>query len=368
MAEEIFCYARIPMAPTAPDTAALSFSGHETFVLRSNWLKKAYDLLHLYPDLFFRDDAFVLLGVGKNMAQSIRHWGRVCGVFVKDEHSSTHRATALGQALFDDTQGWDPFLVTPAARWLLHWQIVSRPDAAFSWFYTFNLLRRGEFSAASLAQQIIQHVAQIGGKTPSAATIGRDIDCMLRCYVRLDAAKLGAAVEDALHCPLHELDLIQPLPGQHEYRLVVGARPDLPDALVAYAAFQQSRWLGRATVAFNELAYGERSPGRIFRLSEDALLTRLLRFEELTGGRATYSDSGGIRQVGWRVEDSRVRSQESEVPGALEKSEVRSQESEVPGSLEKSEVRSQKLEDRGAFSSLEQQLLAAAFAEEQRYV
>jgi hypothetical protein len=183
----------------------------------------------------------------------------------------------------------------------LHWQITSRPDAAFSWYYTFNLLRRGEFSAQSLAQQIVQIVAQHEGKVPSAATLSRDIDCLLRCYLRPNTSQLGANIEDALHCPLHELDLIQALPGQSSYRLVSGTRSDLSDHLVAYAALQQARALGRATVAFNELAYGERSPGRLFRLDEDALLTRLLHFETITGGNAIYSETGGIRQVAWRT-------------------------------------------------------------------
>jgi hypothetical protein len=52
------------------------------------------------------------------------------------------------------------------------------------------------------------------------------------------------------------------------------------------------------------LAYGERSPGRIFRLDEDALLSRLLCFETITNGRAVYSESGGIRQIAWhQLED-----------------------------------------------------------------
>ncbi|NTW00531.1 MAG: DUF4007 family protein [Oscillochloris sp.] len=288
------------MATTPLNAATITFSGHETFVLRSNWLKKAYDLLQEYPHLFFQEDAFVRLGVGKNMAQSIRFWGRACNVFERLEGGTGHRATDLGKALLDDA-GWDPFLVTPTSRWLLHWQIAARPEAAFSWYYSFNLLRRGEFSAAQLAQQIVQLVAQIGGKVPSAATISRDIDCMLRCYLRPDAAQRGLTAEDALQCPLHELDLIQALPGQPAYRLVGGTHPDLPDQLVAFAALQQARILGRTTVAFNELAYGERSPGRLFRLDEDALLSRLLHFEELTSGRATYSESGGIRQVAWHA-------------------------------------------------------------------
>jgi hypothetical protein len=289
------------MAPITLNAASLTFSGHETFVLRSNWLKKAYDLLQERPELFFLQDAFVRLGVGKNMAQSIRFWGRACNIFERLEGGAGHRATWFGTALFDDAQGWDPFLVTPTSRWLLHWQIAARPEAAFTWYYTFNLLRRGEYTAPQLAQQIVQTVAQLGGKPPSPVTIGRDIDCMLRCYLRPDAAQLGPAAEDALHCPLHELDLLQQLPGQPTYRLVSGARPDLPDQLVVFAALQQARALGRATVAFNELAYGERSPGRLFRLDEDALLSRLLRFETASRGRAAYSETGGIRQVAWRA-------------------------------------------------------------------
>ena len=288
------------MASSALNAASFTFSGHETFVLRSNWLKKAYDLLQEHPDLFFLEDAFVRLGVGKNMAQSIRYWGRVCNVFERLENGTGHQATTLGRALFDDTHGWDPFLVTPTSRWLLHWQIASRRGAAFTWYYTFNLLRRGEFTADQLAHQLIQFVAQYGCKPPSPATIGRDIDCMLRCYLRPDTIHLGAAAEDALHCPLHELGLIQPLPGQPAYHLLSGARPDLPDQLVAFSALHQARALRRATVAFNELAYGEGSPGRLFRLDEDALLSRLLHIEAVTRGHAAYSETGGIRQVAWR--------------------------------------------------------------------
>jgi hypothetical protein len=293
------------MALITLNTAALTFSGHETFILRSNWLKKAYDLLQEFPALFFLEDAFVRLGVGKNMAQSIRFWGRACNIFERMEHGAGHQATELGRALFDDEHGWDPFLVTPTSRWLLHWQIAARPEV-FTWHYTFNMLRRGEFTALQLAQQIVQTIAQFGGKPPSPATIGRDIDCMLRCYVRPDVVQLGLAAEDALHCPLHELDLVQLLPGQAAYRLVSGAQSGLPDQLVAFAALQQARALGRTTVAFNELAYGERSPGRLLRLDEDALLSRLLRFEATTHGQAVYSETGGIRQIAWHAPDDQA--------------------------------------------------------------
>ncbi|GAB4154624.1 MAG: DUF4007 family protein [Roseiflexaceae bacterium] len=282
------------------DIRAFSFSGHETFVLRSNWLKKAYDLLHGTPDLFSLEDAFVRLGVGKNMAASIRYWGRVCHIFERSPDGDGHTATWLGHALLNDHDGWDPFLVTPSSRWLLHWQISSRPEAAYTWFYTFNQLRRGDFGVAQLIHQIQQRVIATGSKPPSEATLKRDIDCMLRCYIRPDIAQLGATAEDALHCPLYELNLLQRLPGQDSYRLVHGPQADLVDPLVAYAALQQARQLGRTSITLNELAYGERSPGRIFRLDEESLLMRLYHMEAATHGHAAFSDAGGIRQLIWR--------------------------------------------------------------------
>ncbi len=288
------------MALSNPSTPPFTFSGHETFVLRSNWLKKAYDLLQEQPDLFTREDSFVRLGVGKNMAQSIRFWGRVCGVFDRTEDGKGHRATWLGDALLNDDHGWDPFLVTPTSHWLLHWQITQRPDIAFTWYFTFNVLRRGEFTISQLTQQILTFVARHERKPPSEATLSRDIDCMLRCYVRPDATRLETAVEDRLHCPLHTLGLIQALPGQQAYHLTSNAHASLSDHLVAFAALHQARILKRATVSFSELAYAERSPGRVFRLDEEALLTRLLRLENVTAGRAAYSEHAGIRQLAWR--------------------------------------------------------------------
>ncbi|MBA3471422.1 MAG: DUF4007 family protein [Herpetosiphonaceae bacterium] len=279
-------------------SVAPTFSGHETFALRGNWLKKAYDSLDQYPNLFARPDAFILLGVGKNMAQSIRYWGRVCGVFDKKPSSHAYISTELGHRLLAD-DGWDPFLITPAGRWLLHWQITSRLEGAYTWFYTFNLLRRGEFTVANLGKSIQEHAQAHSWGVPSDTTISRDIECMINCYIRPSRQQIDRAVEDALSCPLAELGLMQQLPGQNTFHLIVGSKPDLPDALLAYAIRDLMISAGRETLALSDLAYGERSPGKVFRLDEDSLLDRLQRLEEITEGRAVYADQAGIRQVQW---------------------------------------------------------------------
>jgi hypothetical protein len=276
-----------------------TFSGHETFVLRSTWLKKGYDVIMQHPDLFAQPDAYVKLGVGKNMAQSIRYWGRVCGVFDKKPDGTGYEPTPLGTWLLDD-DGVDPFLVSPASWWLLHWQLAARTESALTWFYTFNMLRGGEFTIAQVGTQIQSLAAEHTWRMPSTATIERDIDCMVRCYTRPSQKQLATAVEDALLCPLMELGLLQVIPGQRIYRLVSGPQPSLPDALVAYAIHAIIDGSDSKTISFRQLSYNPRSPGRVFRLGEDALLHRLYDIEEITEGAAFYTDQAGIRQVSWR--------------------------------------------------------------------
>ena len=64
-----------------------SFSGHETFVFRYTWLKKAVDAVLADSRVFAQEDAIVTLGVGKNMVRSIRHWGLATGVLEEEPKS-----------------------------------------------------------------------------------------------------------------------------------------------------------------------------------------------------------------------------------------------------------------------------------------
>ena len=65
--------------PNILDAQKLSFSGHETFPFRYGWLPKGVQQVCRYNDLFAVKDAVVILGVGKNMVQSILYWSKVLG-------------------------------------------------------------------------------------------------------------------------------------------------------------------------------------------------------------------------------------------------------------------------------------------------
>ena len=120
----------------------VSFSGHETFPFRYTWLKKAVDAVEGDEYAFHAPDAMVKLGVGKNMVSSMRHWGIVTGMLEEMRARRGVRIrplvpTELGGQLFRD-EGWDPFLEDPGTLWLLHWQLVNRPERATTWWWVFN--------------------------------------------------------------------------------------------------------------------------------------------------------------------------------------------------------------------------------------
>ena len=76
---------------TVGSTAA--FGRHESFPLRFGWITKGLDALADDPKIFTREDATVVLGVGKNMVNSIRYWLQATRVATRDpktNHPGTH--------------------------------------------------------------------------------------------------------------------------------------------------------------------------------------------------------------------------------------------------------------------------------------
>ena len=55
-----------------------TFSGHDSFQCRHLWLKKGFDFVKSGKS-FSDEDAVVILGVGKNMVNSIRFWMKAFG-------------------------------------------------------------------------------------------------------------------------------------------------------------------------------------------------------------------------------------------------------------------------------------------------
>lgn len=278
---------------------SVSFSGHETFVFRYAWMKKAVDAVLEDPTVFTSDAAMVRLGVGKNMVRSIRNWGLATRVLeeVPRTRGTQIGVSPFGQFLFGSC-GKDPYLEDTNSLWLLHWNLATNEAKCTTWCWTFNLLPANEFTRDSLTVlvQLEAHKRQV--KIASENSLRRDVDCFLRTYTASRSLK-GAVAEDSLDCPLVELGLIADDRASGVFRFRRGPQPSLSDEI--FVACLLEFWgrvaPDRDSLAFSEIAYGFGSPGLAFKLDEDSLVDHLERVETVSQGLLSYTETAGLKQL-----------------------------------------------------------------------
>ena len=257
------------------------FAGHQTFHPRFGWLKKGLDAAAEDPDVFNADDAPLRLGVGKNMVEAIRFWCLATRVTARVRNPARKRTylsvpTRLGQALLGK-DGLDPYFEHPGTLWVLHWQAVSAPTMLPVWWSTFNDLQALEFDDAQLLQLCTEEVEATTWDPPLSTSVKKDVDCLLRMYSR--RAQSGRqTVDDLLDSPFRELGLIVPSAGDPKaHRFARGSKGSLPSSVIVYAAldFMARTGTGAGTLSIARLTNDPGSPGRIFKLSEENLLSSL---------------------------------------------------------------------------------------------
>jgi hypothetical protein len=208
-----------------------------------------------------------------------------------------YQVTLLGRKLFADN-GWDPYLEDAATLWLLHWFLASERARASTWFYAFNKLTSVEFTKEQLSAELLDFARQNNTKlTPN--TLARDIDCFVRSYVPSKNGSSVALLEDTLDCPLVELELVFEAGQKGLYVFSRGDKKELPDEFLVFSVLDYwDKVKGQGDVlSLEELAYGEASPGLVFKIDEDSLIRRFEKLERVTNGQLTFDDTSGLRQV-----------------------------------------------------------------------
>lgn len=279
----------------AAGTMQHCFSGHETFPFRYPWLKKGYDAVRDDGGVFLSEEAGTVLGVGKNMVRSIRHWCLAAGVV--EEREGGLAPSALGGLLLEN-DGLDPYLEDPASLWLLHWRIASNRCRCTTWYWAFSHFHEPEFSKEAITSALAKWAQTLPGKRVAEVSLKRDVEVFLRTYVPSRQGK-GDAPEDSLDCPLVEMRLITMPSGGTSYQFRRGVQPGLPDGVLLYAVldFWERHSPEAGTLALADLARLPGSPGRLFKIDESSLAERLEGVERFSGGALTYGETAGLRQL-----------------------------------------------------------------------
>ncbi|MEY2922762.1 MAG: hypothetical protein RL108_1388 [Bacteroidota bacterium] len=265
-----------------------TFSGHDSFQCRQLWLKKGYDFVQEGKS-FNDEDAVVKLGVGKNMVSSIRFWLKSFNII-----NSKDIPTEFGKRLFDDENGYDPFLEDEASLWLLHYQLVKNGFASI-YHIIFNEFRKEKLFFNK--ETFVNYVKRIGESNLelnfNENTIAKDFIVFANLYKSDPESK---DVEDSFSGILSELELLKKTgKGKDEQFFIENSeRDNLPMSILLYSILDNSSF--GYSISLNSLEFDLNSPGSIFALNRSGLVNKIA--DIVLGHKdITFSDQAGIKEL-----------------------------------------------------------------------
>lgn len=265
-----------------------TFSGHDSFHCRQLWLKKGFDFV-IKGKNFNDDDAVVQLGVGKNMVSSIRFWLKAFNVI-----NNKDIPTEFGKRLFDDENGYDPFLEDEASLWLLHYQLVKNGFASI-YSIIFNEFRKEKLFFNK--ETFVNYVKRIGESNPdlnfNENTVAKDFIVFVNLYKNDPESK---DIEDSFSGILSEIELLK-ITGrgkEEQFYIENTERDNLPEAVVLFTILDNSNFSN--SISLNSLEFDINSPGSIFALNRSGLMTKIADiiadFKDIT-----FTDQAGIKEL-----------------------------------------------------------------------
>ena len=254
--------------------SAATFGRHESFPLRFGWITKGLAALADDPRIFTREDATVVLGVGKNMVASIRYWLQATRVATRDPKTNILEPTPIASIVFGDDG--DPYLEDEGTIWLLHWLLATNRATATGIYWFFNHFHKPAFTGAEVATGLTDFAKRELGSRASATTLKGDAQLVLRMYSRT-VANARLTLEDALDSPLAMLDLQERL-DTRTWRAAPMDRAELPLDVFAFAVADVFEHARVGQLAITDLMYSGNehcAPGAVFRMTEEGLIEKL---------------------------------------------------------------------------------------------
>lgn len=276
------------MSIEALESIKYTFSGHDTFQCRQLWLKKGYDYV-MSNKSFNDEDAVVKLGVGKNMVSSIRFWLKAFNII-----DSKDVPTEFGHKLFNNKNGYDPYLEDDASLWLLHYQLIKK-GVASTYSIIFNDFRKEKlfFKKDSFVNYLKRRRETEPSLVFNEKTAGDDFVVFTKMYQTNNESK---EIEESFSGILSELELLKTIGKgkDEEFQIENTERDRLPSTILLFSILDNPTYGN--SISLSSLEHDLNSPGSIFCLNRSGLTNKI---EDIVRGHKyiTFTDHAGIKEV-----------------------------------------------------------------------
>jgi len=231
------------------------------------------------------------------MVNAIRYWMQATQIIKRT--SQGLESAKIGDLIFGEEQGFDPYLEDEATIWLIHWLLVSNPELATAWYWFFNRFHKPEFTGQEVSNSLIDFAKENIQASFSATTVKNDALVVLRMYAQ-SKGNGRTPIEEALDSPLSLLGLVTQNPGGRSYQSIPSERESLPLGILGFALAQIFNASTQKQLPIEELMYGKSdilALGAVFRLTENGLLTKLEKLVHFFPEKFSIRDQGGIHQL-----------------------------------------------------------------------
>lgn len=243
------------------------FKWHQTFILRDGWINKALTAIVNGNKRIFIDkkEAADILGVGTNMAASIRNWLKVFNL-IEENPKSGASITWLGKIIYQN----DKYLENQFTLWLLQYNIATNKELATTWNIVFNKIEIDEYTKEDIYKVVQKEVANyLGSDDFSEKSVNADIDLLINMYAKEKSENYDP--EDNIISVFSKLQIIKNSNGL--YTKNIPNKNTLDEHIVLYGILKQMK--DDTTISIESLLDDENSVGKIFNLNRILLLEYL---------------------------------------------------------------------------------------------
>lgn len=154
--------------------------GHESFAIREGWITKGLVAVESNPFLFSENYGADELGVGSNMAKSIRYWLTTANL-IEDHSTKGVTLSEVGRVIYEK----DMCVGELFTLGLIHYLLVRNHDKLTTWNVFFNQVDLEDFTKEDLTEVIGNLICEEGKlEEISERSLSDDVSCLFQMYTR----------------------------------------------------------------------------------------------------------------------------------------------------------------------------------------
>ena len=251
----------------------MSFARHQTFHIRTGWLRKGMRSIDIEPHIFLEDtaDAMDMLGIGKNMIEALRYWMKATKLAYEeyDNGIKVQKPTEIGELIYDK----DEYFEDIGTFWIIHYNLCQNKEKATTWHWFFNHFRYNKFDENLFLSRLKNYIKRSGEDLPKDRSLRRDYRALIRTYEYDPESNISP--ENTYESPFTDLKLL--IKDNSEYKFNSPNTNVLPIKVFYYML---KDYVGDdKSINIDELLNGLNSPGRILGLNQTDLYKFLEKLE-----------------------------------------------------------------------------------------